>query len=662
MSLDHLKHSAILSTLFKMADDSELLGASEFMKDRLYFATLRSKPKSTANTHYFCTDDEFVYENFYADFGPLNLAMLYRYCCKLNKKLKLARCSYLMCSCLGMLKSFTLTRKRIVHYTSFDQRKRANAAVLIGAYAVIYLKKTPEEAYRALISGSNASYLPFRDASFGNCMYNLTILDCLQGIRKAQQHGFLNFETFDVTEYEHYERVENGDFNWIVPGKFLAFSGPHPKSKVENGYPLHAPEAYFPYFRKHNVTTIIRLNKKIYDAKRFTDAGFDHYDLFFVDGSTPSDVITRRFLHICESTDGAVAVHCKAGLGRTGTLIGCYLMKHYRFTAAEAIAWIRVCRPGSIIGPQQHFLEEKQVSLWAQGEVCRAQQQKLRVYEERSVGVPHLISSMDDLTISTSILKTSSLDRVEENNDYSENGLAMTQGDKLRALKVRRQPRSATTGALRLEDMKAHTRSPSQPFRLSSAASPQGTVSPLKSSKVSSSSSSASAKRIGRASSSSSNLKNSSLNSRLATSLGNLYESDGDRSSPGRQPPAHSSSSSSSTVSFSPSLSSSPTPRVAFSSPSTLAALNYHYEVNNNQYNSISKGPNANGLSPGKSSSFSNKNQNHNHGGTAGASSTAGRFGMEEPAHSQGTAGLIRPSARYLSRSIPSLQSEFVQY
>lgn len=47
-----------------------------------------------------------------------------------------------------------------------------------------------------------------------------------------------------------------------------------------------------------------------------------------------------------------------AGLGRTGTLIGCYLMKHYRFTAAEAIAWIRICRPGSIIGPQQNFLEE----------------------------------------------------------------------------------------------------------------------------------------------------------------------------------------------------------------------------------------------------------------------------------------------------------------
>ena len=31
---------------------------------------------------------------------------------------------------------------------------------------VIYLKKSPEEAYRALTSGSNAAYLPFRWVSF----------------------------------------------------------------------------------------------------------------------------------------------------------------------------------------------------------------------------------------------------------------------------------------------------------------------------------------------------------------------------------------------------------------------------------------------------------------------------------------------------------------
>jgi len=38
-------------------------------------------------------------------------------------------------------------------------------------------------------------------------------------------------------------------------------------------------------------------------------------------------------------TIGALAVHCRAGLGRTGTLIAAYLMKHFLFTAEEAIAW-----------------------------------------------------------------------------------------------------------------------------------------------------------------------------------------------------------------------------------------------------------------------------------------------------------------------------------
>ncbi len=107
------------------------------------------------------------------------------------------------------------------------------------------------------------------------------------------------------------QKVENGDLNWIVPNKFIAFCGPHSKSIVENGYALHSPETYFPYFRKNNVTTIIRLNKKLYDANRFLDNGFDHRDLFFIDGSTPSDAIMREFLEICENSKGAIAVHCK---------------------------------------------------------------------------------------------------------------------------------------------------------------------------------------------------------------------------------------------------------------------------------------------------------------------------------------------------------------
>ena len=66
-------------------------------------------------------------------------------------------------------------------------------------------------------------------------MYNLNLLDCLLAFSKALTHKFYSPEEFDLDEYEHYERVENGDFNWIVPAKFLAFSGPHPKSKIEDG-------------------------------------------------------------------------------------------------------------------------------------------------------------------------------------------------------------------------------------------------------------------------------------------------------------------------------------------------------------------------------------------------------------------------------------------
>ncbi len=48
--------------------------------------------------------------------------------------------------------------------------------------------------------------------------------------------------------------------------------------------------------------------------------------MYFDDGSNPSDQIVRDFIRlseeIIEGRGKKVAVHCKAGLGRTGVLIG----------------------------------------------------------------------------------------------------------------------------------------------------------------------------------------------------------------------------------------------------------------------------------------------------------------------------------------------------
>jgi cell division cycle 14 len=73
--------------------------------------------------------------------------------------------------------------------------------------------------------------------------------------------------------------------------------------------------------------------------------------LYFIDGSIPPDHIVNDFLKLCENEKGSIAVHCKAGLGRTGCLIGCYAIKHFNFPAAAFIGWIRIARPGSVLGP-----------------------------------------------------------------------------------------------------------------------------------------------------------------------------------------------------------------------------------------------------------------------------------------------------------------------
>ena len=182
----------------------------------------------------------------------------------------------------------------------------------------------------------------------GTCSYKCTVHHCLQGLQFAIALGWYNYSTFDVQEYQFYEKVENGDLNWILPGKFIAFSGP---LNVTDKYGSFTPDDYVPIFKKLGVQLVVRLNKAQYERQKFVKAGINHLDLYFLDGTPPPDDIVDKFLEAVEKQKGAIAIHCKAGLGRTGSLIALYCMKHFGFPPAAYIGWIRIARPGSILGP-----------------------------------------------------------------------------------------------------------------------------------------------------------------------------------------------------------------------------------------------------------------------------------------------------------------------
>lgn len=304
----------------------------EIIPDRLYWVASSVSPKSKPNSFYICTDEILKYSPLNLDFGPLNLSMLYTFCIELKR----------------ILTSPAYEYQRIIHCTSQNYKEKLNSAYLMASFQVLVLGKSAYQAY-SLFKPLNLK--SFRDAGEGDCAYQCTLFHCLNALQRAMRLNWFTLDSFNFSLYTYFEKVENGDMNWIIPNKLLAFSCP-------SAYPVHglSIKTYAHVFNKLNIGTVIRINKKRYEESGFTSHGLQHFSLHFPDGGVPNTRIIEKFLEICIREPQGLAVHCKAGLGRTGTLIGCYAIKVLQFPADEFIAWCRICRPGSIIASQQDFL------------------------------------------------------------------------------------------------------------------------------------------------------------------------------------------------------------------------------------------------------------------------------------------------------------------
>mmetsp|Transcript_12378 Transcript_12378/g.19513 ORF Transcript_12378/g.19513 Transcript_12378/m.19513 type:complete len:538 (+) Transcript_12378:223-1836(+) len=300
------------------------------------------------------------YFAFCHDFGPTNLGVLYRFCEYMRGKLKWAQKMQRSSNGLHLVMRF-----------SQDAKIRTNCAFLVSAFLMLEEGYSVEEALAPFMVFHPYPFLEYRDVTTGESSFDLSLKDCLDGVQKAVKLGWFDLQKFDISDYEHWDEPQNGDMHLVCP-KFIAFKGPqtdahgNPLHESEATHYIHEPRHYFRSFRKKGVSAIVRLNEPdTYRADNFRVAGFTHHDLYFDDCSTPSDAIARQFIRLADQTDGVVAVHCKAGLGRTGCLIAAYIMERHGFTAREAIAWLRIARPGMVIGPQQNYLEDYERTIMA---------------------------------------------------------------------------------------------------------------------------------------------------------------------------------------------------------------------------------------------------------------------------------------------------------
>jgi len=109
------------------------------------------------------------------------------------------------------------------------------------------------------------------------------------------------------------------------------------------------------------ITTMIALLERQPDPTHALLHGMTYLHLPYDDMTAPSMELIAEFNGLFDgafANNEKVAVHCMAGLGRTGTLIACYLVST-GMSADDAIGLVRSRRPGAIQTLSQELAIQK---------------------------------------------------------------------------------------------------------------------------------------------------------------------------------------------------------------------------------------------------------------------------------------------------------------
>ncbi len=149
---------------------------------------------------------------------------------------------------------------------------------------------------------------------------------------------------------------------WLIPDVLAGMPMPYvsPERRLNHGGALDAYDDELPTLHSAGIKAVVSLLNIPSDAAVYQSAGFEFLCLPVPDGNAPTVEQALQFVRFLEEQRAMhrpVAVHCEAGLGRTGTMLAAYLIAQGK-TAAEAIQAVREVEKRAIETPRQiQFLE-----------------------------------------------------------------------------------------------------------------------------------------------------------------------------------------------------------------------------------------------------------------------------------------------------------------